>query len=144
MADQEIPTGLIRLPDWEQRLSDFVVERLAEPFAWGSNDCVLFAADAVCAMTGTDPVAHVRGQWDSQLSAARAIARMGGLQAAADALGLEPIPPLYAQRGDVVLHRRDGIEAIAICLGNNLAGPSESGLLFFGLENGVRAWRVGH
>lgn len=143
MADQEISAGLTRLPDWESRLSELVAERLSEPFVWGVNDCVLFAADCVLAMTGHDPVADVRGLWGSQGQARRVITRLGGLQAGVEALGLKAISPLYAQRGDLVLHRRDGADAMAICLGPHLAGPSDSGLLFFGLECGVQAWRVG-
>lgn len=143
MAEQEIPAGLRRCSDWEQRLAAIVAERLCTPFQWGVNDCVLFAADCVCAMTGSDPVAAHRGQWHDQSTAVRAIVRMGGLEAASETMGWQSVPPLFAQRGDLVLHRRDGTDALAICLGDKLAGPSESGLLFFGLENGVKAWRIG-
>lgn len=143
MADQEVSAGMRRLPDWEQHLSDLVGQRLSTPFAWGSNDCVLFAADGIAAMTGVDPAGSLRGQWAGRGEAVRVIARLGGLAAAVDTLGMDPIGPLFAQRGDLVLHRRDGTDALALCLGNQLAGPSDSGLLFFGLENGVQAWRVG-
>lgn len=34
--------------------------RRSVPFAWGSNDCRLFAADAVQAMTGVDHAAELR------------------------------------------------------------------------------------
>lgn len=142
MAEQTIPTGVTRVPGWELRLSLLVTQRLAEPFAWGENDCVLFAADCIEAMTGIDTVAQLRGQWASQGEAVRAIARVGGLNAAVERMGFTKVPPLFAQRGDLVLHRRDGTDALAICLGDKLAGPSESGLLFFGLENGVKAWRI--
>lgn len=142
MAEQEISKGLKRCRDWELRLATLVSQRLCAPFAWGTNDCVLFAADCIHAMTGVDPVAEHRGQWHDQSSAVRAIVRMGGLEAASETMGWQSVPPLFAQRGDLVLHRRDGTDALAICLGEHLAGPSESGLLFFGLENGVKAWRV--
>ena len=143
MADQEISADLKRCDNWELRLSKTVEERLYEPFAWGSNDCVMFSADCLEAMTGVDPVSDLRGQWADSKQALRVITRLGGLPAAVKACGLEEVPPLFAKRGDLVLHRRDGTDALAICLGNQLAGPSESGLLFFGLECGVRAWRVG-
>lgn len=131
-----------RLSDWEQRLGDVVAQRLAVPFAWGSNDCVLFAADCVFAMTGQDLVADWRGQWSDQSSAVRAIVRAGGLEAAVQGCGLEQIQPLFAQRGDVVLHRQGGVDALAVCVGANLAAPGEAGLMFIGLEHGVQAWRV--
>lgn len=142
MAKQTISAAVARLTDWETRLTALVAERLQMPFAWGAHDCVLFAADCIQAVTGVDPVADLRGQWHDQSSAVRSIARLGGLQTAVtQRMGL-PVGALYAQRGDLVLHCRDGTEALAVCLGEHLAGPSESGLLFFGLENGVKAWRV--
>lgn len=143
MADQEISADLKRCDNWELRLSKTVEERLYEPFVWGSNDCVMFAADCLEAMTGVALVLHLQCTWDSECEAIRAIVKVGGLAVAIERIGLTEVPPLFAQRGDLVLHRRDGTDALAICLGNQLAGPSESGLLFFGLECGVRAWRVG-
>ena len=143
MAEQAISADLKRLSDWEDRLAGLIALRIDQPFAWGANDCALFAADCIKAMTGVDPAVSVRGQWSSQGEAVRVIAKQGGLGQFVSRLGLAEVPPLFAQRGDLVLHRRDGSDALAICLGSNLAGPSESGLLFFGLESGGRAWRVG-
>lgn len=143
MAEQEIPAGLKRCSNWELRLSKTVESHLYEPFAWGTNDCVMFAADCIEAMTGVALVFHLQCTWASQSEAIRAIAKVGGIGAAVERMGFAKVPPLFAQRGDLVLHRRDGTDALAICLGDKLAGPSESGLLFFGLENGVKAWRIG-
>ena len=143
MAEQAISGNLKRLADWEGRLAGLVAQRIDQPFAWGVNDCVLFAADCIGVMTGIDPVFDLRGQWADRKQALRVITRLGGLPAAVKARGFEEVQPLFAQRGDLVLHRRDRSDALAICLGSNLAGPSKSGLLFFGLESGVRAWRVG-
>ncbi|OOH86251.1 DUF6950 family protein [Comamonas kerstersii] len=131
-----------RLFDWEQRLGDLVAQRLSQPFVWGVNDCVLFAADCVHAVTGVDPVPDLRGQWSDPGSAARAIVRAGGLEAAVQSRGFQQVAALFAQRGDVVLHRREGVDALAVCVGASLAAPSEAGLMFFGLEHGVVAWRV--
>ncbi|RMX06707.1 hypothetical protein D8I35_09405 [Corticibacter populi] len=135
-----------RLPDWELRLAGLIAQRLPVPFSWGDNDCVLFAADCVAALHGGDPAGAWRGQWHDESTAIRALARQGGLQAAvqahAAAMGWPEVPPLFAQRGDLVLHRRDGADALAVCTGPALAAPSEGGLLFFGLDHGVVAWRV--
>ena len=143
MVDQEIPADLKRSENWELRLSKTVEAHLHEPFCWGSNDCVMFAADCIEAMTGVALVHHVQCTWANQSEAVRAIAKLGGIAAAVDCMGFVEVPALCAQRGDLVLHRRDGNDALAICLGDKLSGPSDSGHLFFELENGVRAWRVG-
>ncbi len=133
----------MRRTDWELRLAAVVQERLRAPFVWGQHDCVLFAADCIHAMTGADPVADLRGQWADRASAVRAIAQAGGLASAIAARGFVPAPgPLFAQRGDLVLHRRDGTDALAICTGPALAAPAEHGLLFVRLDEGVTAWRV--
>ena len=143
MADQEIPADLKRCSNWELRLSETIADRLHQPFAWGSNDCVMFAADCLEAMTGVALVFHLQCTWETQGEAIRVIAKLGGIGATVERMGLIEVPPLCAQRGDLVLHRRSGNDALAICLGDKLTGPSDSGLLFFGLQNGVRAWRVG-
>ena len=52
-----------RLEDWPERLAAFVEARRAMPFRWGQNDCALFAADAVAAVTGVDLAERWRGLW---------------------------------------------------------------------------------
>lgn len=46
----------MRLHDWEHRLTRYVTEVACTGFAHGSHDCALFAAGAVEAITGIDPV----------------------------------------------------------------------------------------
>jgi hypothetical protein len=50
----------------------------AEPMRWGVDDCGLFAANIVQAVTGHDPAAEVRGQYQNQLTAARLYRKNGG------------------------------------------------------------------
>ena len=81
-----------RYPDWEKRLHLICRERMRVPFAFGQQDCALFVADAVVAMTGTDLAAEVRGQYDSKESAQTLLA---GLTAAG---WLEEYAVLVAER----------------------------------------------
>lgn len=139
--------NLTRNKDWQDRLDALVLVRLRAPFAWGGHDCVLFAADAVLAMTGTDPAAAWRGQWTSAREAFRLLRPLGGLAAAAAGAGLPEVPPRMAQRGDVVLLRAPGRAgsmrgALGVCLGERIAAPGGRGLVMAGLGEGVRAWRV--
>lgn len=53
----------------------------ARPFAWGVQDCCLWAADWVLAATGRDPAAVWRGRYRTALGAARLAARRGGFEA---------------------------------------------------------------
>lgn len=124
----------MRPEDWERRLLDFVEARRTVPFVWGTNDCALFAADWVAALTGEDPAAWFRGRYTTEGGAARALLawckgqgldlRLAGsagerftarLEAVAtDILGAPLNTPLLAQRGDVV--SRDGDDGLG-CLG---------------------------
>ena len=47
-----------RLPDWTARLAGVIRAGEDAPFAWGTFDCCLAAADAMLATTGVD-AAHV-------------------------------------------------------------------------------------
>ncbi len=53
----------------------------ARPFAWGVQDCCLWAADWVRLATGRDPAAGWRDHYRSALGAARIVARRGGFEA---------------------------------------------------------------
>lgn len=131
----------MRLPDWQLRLAAFYKERASMPFEWGRNDCCMFAADAVAAMTGWDFAAEVEG-YTTALQAERVLKARGGLRAvASDALG-DPIPPLMATVGDVVLMENEGRELLAICNGTNAIGPGAEGVAVLDMAAALAAWRV--
>src|SRR5690554_354752 len=96
-----------RYNDWPERLAAFVETRRARVFSWGSQDCALFAADAVLEMTGVDPAKGLRG-YKSARGAANRIKKAGGMRALAS--NLPQKHPGLAQRGDVVLVELDGRE----------------------------------
>lgn len=132
---------MTRLQDWQIRFAAFVAERTAAPFAWGSNDCCLFAADAVLALTGVDRAQALRG-YASAEEAARLVARLGGLrQIATDALG-PALPPLMAGVGDVVLVLNEGREILAVCNGTTALCPAADRMAVLGMEAALAAWRV--
>lgn len=132
-----------RLRDWQSRLQACMAERWSRPFAWGTQDCALFAADCVSACTGVDPAADVRGTYTDALGAARVVSSHGGLAAlAADRLGAEVSPGL-AQPGDVGLLLNEGRECLAVCTGTAWHAPGAAGLCALGPDQAMRAWRVG-
>lgn len=130
-----------RLSDWQQRLAVCVAARANLPFAWGSQDCALFAADCVLACTGEDIATDVRGRYKTDAGAARFIKRLGGLAAIAAArLGPE-VAPLMAQPGDVGLLENAGNPCLAVWTGAVWHAPAEQGLTPFPIECATRAWR---
>ncbi|MFZ2996292.1 DUF6950 family protein [Sphingobium sp.] len=93
-----------RLPDWDARLAAYLEPLRTRPFAWGRYDCCLFAAGAVMAMTGVDPMPEFRGRYSTPIGSLRALTRYGAgaLDATLDTK-FERIVANLAQRGDIVM-----------------------------------------
>jgi hypothetical protein len=133
---------LERRKDWPQRLDAFIAGRRNEPFAWGVNDCALFAADAVLAITGTDLAAAHRGY----NSAAGAMAASGSNMAALAARivaehQLVEIPPAFAQRGDIGLAEAPAGLTVVVRITDRWVAPGKSGLDRAPVP--IRAWAIG-
>lgn len=129
----------MRLADWEGRLSAYLADHTSCAVAWGQMDCVRFAAGAVKAMTGTDPLPKLT--YKTEAGAWRALKRLGftSLSQAVDA-HLSPTHPAMARRGDVVMC--DG--ALGVCIGGDaLFLPVEGcGLIRRPRKDWTSAWAV--
>jgi hypothetical protein len=115
-----------------------------QPFAYGSFDCCLFAADVVLAMTGVDYAASFRG-YDTKTGAYRIIAEHGSLAALLTSVLGEPIEPSFAGRGDVVLadiETVEGGESAGICLGAFCAFPKDIGFALHSRTVVKLAWKI--
>lgn len=137
-----------RFEDWPARLARFIAERENEPFAWGRNDCCLFACDGILAITGIDPASPIfRGKYDSALGGHRLLAAHGGVEAIAEkqtnAHNFAETPVALAQRGDVVL-TDTGLAgpALGLCLGAHAAFPGHTALSIVPMSACRRAWRI--
>lgn len=134
-----------RHPQWEQRLAEFAARHRSKAFKWGSVDCMIFAANAVKAVTGKDYARGHRGKYKSPLGAAKHLKGLGytSPEAMLDALLDEKIPA-FAQRGDIVL-AKDGIPAV--CMGAfaiSIGGDENvEGLIKIPRSHWVKAWGVG-
>jgi hypothetical protein len=106
---------MTRSPGWERLLQEYLDARRDTPFAWGTHDCCTFAAGAVEAMTGTDPMAHFRGQYRSAAGSVRALRTIGSgtLEATLDDLLGFSVPASLARRGDLVLSGGN----LGVCIG---------------------------
>lgn len=131
----------MRRRDWQAHFAAFVAERRAMPFAWGSNDCCLFAADAVLAMTGQDPAETLRG-YASAIEAARIVEGRGGLREIATAALGDEVAPAMAAIGDVVLIANEGRDLLAVCNGGTALAPGEHGMVVLGMDAALAAWKV--
>jgi hypothetical protein len=150
---------LKKLEHWRTRAFDkFLRERAKMPFAWGTNDCALFAADAILANTGTDIADDFRGKYTTALGALRTIATVTTGTTVVDAAAYcaakhnltEHTHPLMAKRGDLVIVDNAGtlIAGVIHLNGRDVISVSESGLVRLpiadetGKPNLVRAWSI--
>ncbi|SES76280.1 hypothetical protein [Variovorax sp. OV084] len=131
----------MRLPDWQLRLAEFGQARASMPFRWGSNDCCSFAAAAVEAITGENPMAAA-DRYDSEFGALRLIAAAGGLRALVSSFLGDEIRPAAAAVGDIVLVLNDGAELVGVCNGVNVMAPSAGGMVALSMDAAVAAWRI--
>ncbi|WP_213805763.1 hypothetical protein [Granulicella sp. dw_53] len=151
--------SLAKHPHWrEKHFHAFLLERSDIPFAWGTNDCALFAADAIQACTGIDIAADFRGKYTTQLGALRTISKLTGGSSIVDAATYcaekhnltEHTHPLMAKRGDLVVIDNAGtlIAGVVHLNGREVISVSENGLVRLpiadlnGQPNVVRAWSI--
>jgi hypothetical protein len=139
-------TALRRLPDWPARFVAFVDEHESKPFAWGENDCCLFAAADVHAITGVDLVPRDIERWNSSDAAAQLLRRERGLLGLVTSRLGAPLPtPKLAQRGDVLLVRAPlpnggHVRCLAVCDTDRWMGPHRTGLVRGPMNQVLKAW----
>lgn len=131
-----------KLHDWQVRFEQFVAERTAKPFTWGTNDCAIFAADCVLAITGVDVALPAFRQHATERQAARVLRRHGGVLGIATAALGQPMPASAAQVGDVVLTQAQGRDMLAICNGATCMAPSAHGLVALPMADARLCWRL--
>lgn len=152
--------ALQRKEHWATRdLHEFLVSRAHAPFVWGANDCCLFPADAVQAMTGVDLADDFRGKYSDEDSAFALIEAVTGSTAPretaiADAAawcaakhGLKEWPmPLYAKRGDLVVIEDSGrlISGVIHLTGRHVVSMGQSGIVKRAITSASikRAWHI--
>lgn len=145
--------ALTRLEHWATRsLHDFLKSTMHTPFAWGSNDCALFAANGIKAMTNTDIAFEFRGKYTTKIGALKAIKTITGGTTPEDAVaycankfGLkERIHPLMAQRGDLVVFDNAGevIAGLVHLNGRSVVSVSDKGTVILPITCVTRSWSV--
>lgn len=130
----------MRISSWEDALSDYIAAKRHEPFEYGANDCCLFAAGAVEAVTGEDPMPEFRGKYDSLKTSLQAIKNIGAgsLEATMDSK-FPQIEIGQAQRGDLAF--LDG--SVGVVMGGFAYFVSDDGLERINRSLWDKCWSVG-
>lgn len=160
-----------RLSDWRSRLSRYIESVRADPFVWGESDCACFAAGAVEAMTGADPMADFRGAYSSPSDGRRLLRSLGaaprakarthkspvGAQGDIEcrpsptgglgtvlARSFEEVHPAFARDGDLALIETDGPfgAAIGVFMGERIMSRAVTGVDSAPRREAARAFRI--
>ncbi len=138
-----------RRDGWEARLQNVFSTFIDKPFEYGSHDCALFVCNCVREMTGEDPALDYRNRYRNRKGALKILSK-SKLESIATriavCLSAKEIPPLYAQRGDVVLLDATMGDCPALGIvdltGEKVWGAGIEGLVAFPLSEARRAWRI--
>jgi hypothetical protein len=132
-----------RLPDWRPRLTAYLTQTAHEGFRYGSNDCALFAAGAVRAMTGHDPAAAWRGTYTTLEGGLKRLMKAGFDDHVALVASLfQDVAPAFAQVGDLALVDAPDGPALGIVVGDTIACMAPQGMGHLPRQAALRAWTV--
>ncbi|CNC24058.1 Uncharacterised protein [Yersinia frederiksenii] len=131
----------MRYPDWQKRLAQVLQAASGRPFSWGEHDCCLFAADCALAVCGVDPLVDYRGQYNSALSARKALLRGHGSIIGIFDSAFERVPVKLAQRGDIVVFSAEQGQTAGVIWNGQIWSTAAQGA---GPTNVIAetAWRV--
>lgn len=130
---------MIRKTNWEEELSDYIASKRDEPFEYGVNDCCMFAAGAVEAMTGENPMEEFVGSYKTLAGSVRALKNIGegSLEATLDTK-FDEVEIGRAQRGDLAFF--DG--SVGVVLGGFAYFVTDEGLERISRDYWDKCWRV--
>jgi hypothetical protein len=132
-----------RKTNWQLDFEKTVSEHKDKAFIWGEHDCVLWAANAVLAITGFDAAEGFRDSYSTALGAAKLLKDFGGMEALVTTkLEREPVAPAFANIGDVLLVLQEGQPMLAICNGETMLAPGLDGLVALPTLSALKAWKV--
>lgn len=128
-----------RFENWPAMLLRYIESRRDMPFDYErGNDCVMFAAGAIEAMTGENPLRHEY----SSVREARAILRAnGGLFKMIDAI-FERCTLQELQRGDIAVTSIGGRKFIAVVFNQFAIAPGREGIIMNPIMACEFGWKV--
>lgn len=135
---------LTRIENWPGRLMVTVERHRNAEFEWGQYDCATLFADAVEAITGTDPLERFR-PWISEKSARLKMIKNGWKDMRAFCRDHFPeIPPSRAGRGDLGFPAQShNLMCPAVIVGANAVSRDEKGWIVMPTAILTVAFKVG-
>ncbi|ODR93520.1 hypothetical protein AUC70_11685 [Methyloceanibacter stevinii] len=127
-----------------RRIFELFAKERQTPFEWGVSDCLTWCAGVAEALTGQDPVSHLRGRYSTARGAQRVMVRSGWKDMADVAASVATeIAPSAACDGDWGWFRNaDGTDGLGVICGAMLVARGEQGLAQLSRMKVERAFRV--
>lgn len=133
----------MRVNNWQVVFEATVKANQTKKFAYGTHDCCLWAANCAKALTGVDYAEPWRGKYTDKVSADAFVKAGGGLEAmVTSTTKIQPLNPLYANVGDIVLAVSNATEMLGICNGDSFLAPSATKLVAMPMSLATKVWKI--
>lgn len=131
----------MRYPDWPVRLNEYIIKAEKLEFKLGTHDCCTFAAGAIEAITGEDPMTELRDHYDDWAGSE------DGLDEASYEVLYKTLTKLLGkaiigqkgQKGDLAFYEG----SCGIVLGRYAIFLGENGCVYVPISRVQRAFRIG-
>ncbi len=132
---------MTRQTGWEMAFSDYLAAARGAPFAWGTNDCMLFAAKAVEVITGLNFYKQYL-PYNTESEANLILQANGGLQAmVSKVMGNGYTNYRQARRGDLALIKMPDFSlGIIDDSGQGIASVAPGGAVRLPIRMAARVW----
>lgn len=131
---------MVKRHNWASAMFGVMTDHQGRSFEWGVNDCCLFVARTIDAMTGGDVEARISVVYRDERSAFALMAKHGGLfETATHFLG-EPTEE-RAVRGDAVGFDGGEGQALGICIGSTIVAMGKAGLMSLPRSAILKVWK---
>jgi len=130
----------MRYPDWPVRLNKYIIKAEKLEFKLGTHDCCTFAAGAIEAITGEDPMPEFRNHYDDWKSADDALDEIGydNLYKTLTKKFGKAVLGQKGQKGDLAFYEG----SCGIVLGRYAMFLGEKGCVYVSIRNIQRAFRI--
>lgn len=140
-----------RLQDWQTRFAKFLEDRENSPFKWGQNDCIIFPARAIQAITGYNYVAenkHLGSDYKTRAAAEAMLEKhfKGKIQNIFTHFLGKPSKDIgFAGRGDIVIIKNRGQLAGGVIdnTGRKVVCAGPRGLVRLNKNEALMYWKIG-
>ena len=136
---------MIKREDWRSSLSEYLESKRNDYFKYGVNDCALFAAGAIEAMTGEDIAKEYRGKYSTYIGGLRKV-RVDGYKFHYSIFEdkLTEIPVSFASFGDIGFYKTelDGVYSVGVVLGHKSAVITDTGFSLIDTTDLYKTFRI--